>query len=300
MLKPGIIFIGKPSIHLHELLCLALYLNAPIALSDELSFEIVKKFSGIIPVFQFSKDFNFNYFISDKNELYTNLLPEEVASFFQARPDLKKIKVMHVIENGLNLLKSPEGSQFCSSFAHTKSLVPIHSNWINLGPIGPLSYEKHKKQIKQILLTFMPKQEECLFYICQILNDLHGKQFKEEDTLDQIKFLNLAFCGFDSAFTKNVIPAHGLVDAAIDMTSATIITDEALSLLSLNHKKPFLSHFPIKGGYEELSPLISCLPKDPKNLVPLVENYFDFETINREETIKKCMTRFFNKSYFSS
>jgi hypothetical protein len=300
MLKPGIVFIGKPSIHLHELLCLALYLEAPIALSDEVSFEIAKKFSGIIPVFKFSNEFNFNYFVSDKLELYTNLLPEEVAAFFEARPDLKRIKVMHIVENGLSLLKSKDGSLFCSSFLHTKSLIPINSQWINLGPIGPLSYQKHKKKLKELLYTFMPKQEECLFYITQILNDVYSKRFKEEDTLDQIRFLNLAFSGFDAPFTKEVLPAHGLIDAAIDLTSATIITDESLAVLSLNHKKPFLSHFPLTGHYDVLSPLISQAPKDPKNLVPLVENYFEFETINREEMIKKGMQRFFNKSYFSS
>lgn len=300
MLKPGIVFVGSPSIHLHELICLALYLGAPIALSDQVSYEITKKFSGIIPVILFSQETNFNYFVSDKTDLYTNLLPEEVSAFFQSRPDLKKLKVMHIVENGLNLLKSPEGSQFCSSYPHTKSLIPINSKWINLGPIGSLSYQKHKKRLKEILSSFIPRQDECLFYITQVLNDLHSKRFKEEDTLDQIRFLNLAFSGFESAFTKEIIPAHGLLDAAIDSTSATIISDESLSLLSLNHKKPFLSHYPIKGSYEELSPLVSSLPKDPKNLVPLIENYFDFETINREDMIKKCMPRYFNKSYFST
>lgn len=300
MLKPGIVFIGKPSIHLHELLCLALYLEAPIAISEEVSFEIAKKFSSIIPVYRLTKEFNFNYFVSDKSTLFTNLLPEEVSPFFQARPDLKNLKVMHVVENGLNLLKSKEGSLFCSSFIHTKALIPTNSEWINLGPIGPLSYQKHKKKINELLLTFMPQQKESLFYVTQILYDINSKRFKEEQTLDQIRFLNLAFSGFMSPFTKDIIPAHGLVDAAINMTSATIIADESLSILSLHHKKPFLSHYPIKGGYEPLSPLISSLPKDPKNMVPLVENYFDFETVNREEIIKKCTPLFFNKSYFSS
>lgn len=299
MLKPGVVFVGKPSIHLHELLCLALYLSAPIALSDPVSYEIAKKFSEIIPILFFDQTFNFNFFVSDKTNLYTNLLPEEVCAFFQSRPDLKKIKVMHIVENGLRLLKSPEGSVFCSSFNHTKSLVPLDCKWINLGPIGALSYQKHKKILKTILSDFMPKMGDSLFYVTQILNDVHSRRFKQEDTLDQVQFLNLAFSGFNHEIFNDVLAGHGLIDAAIDSTSATIITDESLALFSLNHKKPFLSHFPIHGGYEELSPLISSIPKDPKNLVPLVENYFSFETINREDMIKKCNQLFFHKTYFN-
>ncbi len=296
MLKTGVVYIGKPTIHLHELLSLALYLDAPIALSDEISYNICKNFSEIIPVYLLSKEFSFNFFLSGLNLLYTNLQPSEIAAFIQAHPEMNKLQIRHLIEEGIKITPAFKPSVFCSSFLHTKKYVPSDNEWVNLGPVGSLSYQKHKKTIRKILASFFPISPDTQFFVAQILQDSQDPCINSEDTLDQIYFLNLAFNGFDKP--SSVIPAHGLLDAAIDMTKACICKKDTMALAALNHKKPFLFPEPLRGLYENLSPLTTILPKEMKNLVPLIDNYFEFETIDREDLIKKCYYQFFNHSSY--
>jgi hypothetical protein len=298
MLKPGLVFIGQPSLHLHELLSLALYLEAPMALSDPMSYEIVKKFSEIIPVYKLSEEYSFNFFISGINRLYTNLQPKELEPFFLAHPEASKLEVFHIFEKGIKFYNSPSQKKYCSSFLHTKQFIPLDCEWVNLGAIGYLSFQKHKKAIRKILNPFVPYLKEAKFYVCQILNDCKSEKILSENTLDQIRFINLAFTGFDGDKHTDIIPAHGLLDASLDMSQGGLIYDEAFSLLALNHKKPLLIPTQIKGIYEELSPLTSTLPKEPRNLLPLIENYFDFETINRETLIEKAKRKFYNQALF--
>jgi hypothetical protein len=298
MLKHGIIFVGKPSIHLHELLSLALYLEAPIAVSDETSYEICSKFSELIPVFRLSEEFSMNLFISGLTHLYTNLQPDELAPFFLSHPEHKKLNIKHVVETGIKIKNVP-GSVFCSTFYHTKQLVPIGCEWENLGAIGHLSFQKHKKKLIRILQTFLPSITDAKFFVSQIFSDATHTHYTKEQTLDNIEFINLAFCGFDKNLNLNVIPAHGLIDAAIEVSKGCILFTEEMSLIALNHKKPFLTPGGMNGFYADISPLLSILPKEPKNLTPLLENFFDFETIDRSEVIKQLNRKFFNKSLFS-
>jgi hypothetical protein len=299
MLKPGIVFIGAPTMALHQLLCLALYLEAPLALSDETSYHIAKKFSPIIPIYLLSQEFNFTCFVSGFKQLFTNLTPQELERFFLTRPDLKKIEILHLLEETQTNLKGSKEHLFCSSFLHHKALVPLNSQWINLGPLGALSYQKHKKALQTILTSFMPKQDKALDVITQIIHNAQGPALSKEDTLDQMECLTLSFEGFDNKTTPyKVLPAHGLVDAACSITKGCLFEQEALALLALHHKKPLLISRPLQGVYEPLNPLISLIPKHPHNLFYLIQNYFEFNTLNREDLITKANLTFFHNTLF--
>lgn len=298
MLKQGLVFIGKPSIHLHELICLALYLDAPLALSDSQSFEIAQKFSDIIHIHKLSEALSFTYFVSGFSEVFTNLQPEELKAFFLTN-QTPKIKFYHLVEEVLKF-KTVENSMFCSSFPHTKQLIPSGCSWINLGPIGFLSFQKHKKALLKILNSFIPALDEARFYMAQIMNDSTQSHITKEQTLDQIEFINLCLSGIPVQKTPTCIAAHGLINPAIELAKGLLTNSEPLCLLALNHKRPILIDVPLRGFYEELNVFCSLKPKDPKNLPALIENYFDFETINREELSKKLLHKYFSKTFFST
>jgi hypothetical protein len=217
MLKPGLVYIGQPSIHLHEMICLALYLEAPLALSDKQSLEIAQKFSGLITVFELSRTNTLNHFISGLKELYTNLQPYELEPFFLAYPEHKKIKVYHLLESAIALKPCNDRTTFCSSFNHLKKLVPLNADFLSLGPIGYLSFKKHQKALEKIFYSFLDSNKEGKFLVAQILNDAKGKKIESEQTLDQIHFINLAFSGFEDLSKTHILPAHGLIDVACQM-----------------------------------------------------------------------------------
>lgn len=293
MLKAGLIFIGKPSIHLHEMISLALCLKAPLAVSDPTCFEICQKFSSILALIRLDQYTTPNQFMAGIEVLYTNLQPYELLPFFTAYPHYESLKVYHLIENGITIRPCKEGTVFCSSFSHNQKLVPTSAKWQNLGPVGYLSFKKYKKELLGILESTITHDKLARLSVAQFLNDSSSFKILSEHTLDQIEFINMAFSGFDEDKSHQVIPAHGLVDIACDQANAIVIWSPELSTLALNHKKPVIINSSLGQDYSELSPLTCQMPNLYQNLVPLIDNYFKFETINREEFIKKCYSRFF-------
>jgi hypothetical protein len=76
-------------------------------------------------------------------------------------------------------------------------------------------------------------------------------------------------------------------------SKSIILNCDELSILALNHKKPFILQSPLRKDYQDLSPLTTQMPDLYQNLVPLIENYFNFETLDREAFIKKSYHKFY-------
>lgn len=296
MLNPGLIFIGAPSIHFHEMICLALCLNAPLAVSDENCFEIACRFKDLISVTKLGQELTLTLFLAGFDSVITNLQPYELNTFFLTHQEFKKIKVMHLLEGGIKIKPCPEGTIFCSSFIYLKNLLPLNAKWQHLGPVGYISFKKHKKALEKIFYSMTQAPLEANFLIAQIINDEKSLSINSEHLLDQAYFINLALSGPALEKKNNFLPCHGLIDIACHLCHGTIISSDELSTLSLFHKKPIISTAVLSHDYEKLTPLIALLPHLYQNIIPLIKHYFSFETIDRDEFIKTCYPLFYSKS----
>lgn len=295
--KIGILFVGKPSFHLHEAICLALYLDAPIAFTDDTSYNIAEKFRDLIKLSQISESFSPGMFISGFETVYTNLQPVEFSPFIQIKFVPQKLKVIHIFEEHFSFLVSPKNVTFCSSLPHIKNKIPENCVFENLGNIGFLSFKKHQKALIKLAEFELSKNNTKRLNVLDLTIDCKDRIFNDEQSLDQIHFYKSSMCGFDN--NNDTIAMHGLLDALIEKTNAIILNDETLSPLVLFHKKPFFVKEHTSGFYQSINPLVVKLPQATQNLVPLIDHYFDFETIDRENISNNLKKELYKDSIFA-
>lgn len=295
--KIGILFVGKPSFHLHEAICLALYLDAPIALTDDASYAIAQKFSELIKITQISESFSPGMFISGFETIYTNLQPIEFSPFIQMKFLPQKLQVIHIFEEHFNFLTPPKNVTFCSSLPHVRNKIPSSCSFENLGNIGYLSFKKHQKDLLKIAEFELSKNHAKRLNVLNLTVDCKDPSFKDEQSLDEIHFHHLSLCGLED--NNSTIAMHGLLDALIEKTQAIILHDETLSPLVLFHKKPFFVKDLNEGFYQSINPLLVKLPQAIPSLVPLIDHYFDFETINRDELSDQLKIGLYKDSTFA-
>jgi len=295
--KVGILFVGKPSFHLHEAICLALYLEAPIAFTDADSLQIAEKFEGIIKVIHINDTFSPGMFISGFEKIYTNLQPVEFAPFIQIQFIPKKMQVVHLFEEHFHFLTPPKNAIFASSLLDAKFKIPSTCEFEYLGPISYLSFIKNKKELRKLAELELSKNTSKRLKILDLTIDSSDLSFSDEQSIDQIHFHKSSICGFENR--NSAIAIHGLVDPLIEQTNAVILRDEIFFPQVLFHKKPFFIEEKANGAYQVLNPLLTKLPHQIPSLVPLIDNYFDFETINREELSTKLKNELFKNAIFS-
>lgn len=163
--------------------------------------------------------------------------------------------IYHLIEDGQKQTSKQSFKIFCSSFSHTQAQTPFHCDFVNLGAVGFLCYQKHKKSLQNIALSFFPNRDEAHFYMTQIIDQCPQPLLNKENTLDQIQFLNVCF-EQDEPLLNNIVFAHGLIDAFIDLTKGCIFYDKRLSVLTTHHIKPFF-HTSIYQGFIKIHLLLS-------------------------------------------
>jgi len=286
MLKPGVLYIGKPSFHLHESLCLALYLEAPLLCSDPASYELCQKFSSLIKIHLLSENFTARFFVSGLSHLFTNLQPEEFKNLFQVPSSSIALNVYHLIEEHLYALNKHFSAQYCSSLPHTQTLTPENSTWHYLGPIGHLAYLKHKKALRELFFQSLKKSISSDCPVLHILNNRNEKIFDRDETLDEVEFIPIALCGLNGT-NRKILSGVGLINPAIDTTSAVILEEPALILEALQYKKPIFFQGTLADFYKPLSPLISKMPPSLTHLKSMVEHYLEFSTLNPDTLLRE-------------
>lgn len=286
MLKPGLLFIGKPSLHLHEMLNLALFLKAPLVCTDPLSYQICQKFGGLIPIHLLSDTFSFSYFTAGLTDLYTNLLPKELKNLLSNRLFAKPLKVYHFIEPHLMSLDPSKNVDFISSFPHTQGLVHESCRFHYLGNIGHKAYTLHKKALTELYFQSLKTKITSDFPVLQVSCDAKNIGIQNEATLDEIFFIKTAFSGFESD-NNGKLPGFGLLTAALEQTKGAIIEEEWLLLEALQTQKPIFVTRELTDFYKPLSGLVSKLPHKLTHFKSMIEHYGEFTTLDRTQSLKQ-------------